>query len=88
MTTPLQQALAALNVQIKPIYLGVRTPPWGGSGVRAFDCTLIRGNHQIHVPFYQGTGHKKHPTAADVASCMLFDAAALAASFEEWCSDT
>jgi hypothetical protein len=88
MTSPLQQALAALNVQIKPIFLGVRTPPWGGPVMRAFDCTLTRGTTQIHVPFYQGTGHKKPPTAADVASCMLFDAAALGASFEEWCSDT
>jgi hypothetical protein len=85
--TPLQQALNALNVAIKPIFLGVRTPPWGGSVVRAFDCTLIRGTAKIHVPFYQGTAHKNPPTSADVVGCMLLDASALDSTFEEWCSD-
>ncbi len=88
MSSPLQQALNALNVTIKPIFLGVRTPPWGGPAMRAFDCTLTRGSVQIHMPFYQGTGHKQPPTAADVVSCMLSDASALGLSFEEWCSDT
>ncbi len=87
MATPLEKALEALNVRIKPVFLGVRIPPFGGLEMRAWDCTLNRNHHQIHMPFYQGTGHKKAPTVADVVACLLLDAGALVVSFEEWCSD-
>jgi len=41
----------------------------------------------LTVSFFQGMGHDREPTAADVLSGLLLDAQAEGSKFEDWCDD-
>lgn len=49
--------------------------------------TLRYERRRLTVPFFQGMGHSKEPSAADVISCLCSDARAGEEPFEEFCSN-
>ena len=46
-----------------------------------------KGAKPLSLPFFQGLGHLRAPTAADVVYCLCSDARCGEQAFEEFCSD-
>lgn len=88
-----------------PAFVGGRKPKWpkmraecvygGNKGPSWIDqshpwrVTLVYRGRRLSTDFFQGMGHEKEPTAADVLSCLLSGVTSVenARSFEEWCGD-
>lgn len=54
-----------------------------------YRCVLKKGSKRLTIPFSQGSGINREPTAEDVLDCLASDSAGIknAVSFEDWCRE-
>lgn len=60
---------------------------WHEFTATSWRVTLAYGAQSFTLPFYQGSAHRKPPTAATVLDCVLSDADAGEMDFEEFAGD-
>jgi len=73
-TKPLDQIIQDLEISIErhPIDAPQSAPSWTDN-MDAYRVTLRYDGRQFSLNFYQGKGHKDHPTAAQVIECLASD---------------
>ena len=86
--TEITALCAELAIGFKLVSLGLQGPTenWDQAH-NAYKVTISRGRKRATIDFRTGTGWKVDPDLADVLSCMVSDASAGEASFDDFCSD-
>jgi len=101
MLTELERLCRKYQIDVDCVYGAAEPwpPEWAGRECYPWTVTLRwygkEGQRQskqqprtLTVSFFQGVGHKREPTAADVLSSLLLDySVASYRSFEDWASD-
>jgi hypothetical protein len=76
-----------LHIRCDAQYGGVELPDWRTPGMHPYKVTLRFGKRQLTVPFFMGSACEREPTAADVLSCLAFDARCGEDTFEDFCGN-
>ncbi len=87
----LEKKVKEYGIKIRVTELGLKVPG-GGMGnhpMYAYKVKLTFGKKQLTTPFYQGTGHTKSPTAADVLASLIADESidSNCSSFASFCDE-
>ncbi len=88
MTTPMERLCEREGITIECEYGGAEVPSDWLPGTVGWKCTLTYNRRKLVTAYYTGPAIDQEPSAADVLSCLISDAAvADCPTFEHFCSD-